>query len=127
MADTVMIADRAVTVVFAKAVNKRGPLPVAVAGLTLIQTLSDAATHIVLEVTVIVAVLPAMAAIAAVFADTSKVTGAAVCVTVIVCVAVPVADTLMVAERLAGTVFANAVNVSVPLPVADAGLTVSQA
>lgn len=80
-----------------------------------------------MEVTVIVAELLSSPATLAVFAETERVAAPTACVTVIVFDGIPLPDTITVAVRSTIVGFADAVNVSVLLPVAVAGLTANQA
>jgi len=77
-----------------------------------------------LEVTSTVAMLPYPLAMVTVFDDTFR-NGLRDCVTVMVFMATPGAETVTVALRSESTGLALAVKISVPLPVAVAGLTVS--
>lgn len=121
----VTIAERAAMVGFADAVNVSTPFPFVETGLAFSHVWFEEVAHNILEVISTVVELPSVAATLAVFAETDKVAAPAACVTVTVFELTPLADKVTITERVAMVGFADAVRVSMPLPVALIGSTVS--
>jgi hypothetical protein len=128
VAETVTVAERVETVGLAVTVKVSELLPVPETGLMVSQVWLLDVVHAVFEDTSMETVLLAAAPMFAVVVDTPSVAipDAACCVTVMDWLVAPVAETVTVAVRDNMSGLTAAVKVSVPLPVAGAGLTVSQ-